>query len=112
MSKKAELNLIAGAYYELEVTTKDSAGQTITIAPDTTDAIEWELSPNEYSTNVIVHKDLGSGIEILNGNFIVVINPADTDGLCGSYYHEASITISGKKQSVVYGAVTIQPSLL
>jgi hypothetical protein len=49
----------------------------------------------------------------LDGEFMVVINPEDTMGYHGKYYHEAEVTnINGDVSTVLTGYITVKQSYI
>lgn len=85
----------AGDTKNLYVTIKDAPGNLI----DLTDAqsIRWWASRGDltsFSRTPILQKSLDEGIEevaLIDGEFVVRIEPADTQNLNGSYYFEIEI---------------------
>lgn len=93
----------------LRVTVLDNDDQPVDITGAT---IRWQLAGRVGSTSPLVSKATGGqGVEITdaeNGVFEVTLDSADTDGLNGTYYHEAELVdAQGKKQTVMVGEITI-----
>lgn len=106
-----DISMYAGESLEIEILVTNDAGA----AKDLTGAtIAWKLARGPGST-AMVSKSTGAGIAITNaasGIFTVSLSPADTESLHGRYYHEARVTDSGGKESVItVGTVLIQKSM-
>lgn len=84
----------AGDTKRIVMTITTPEGQPI----DLTDAtIRWWASRGtveQFSRSPILQKSLGAGIEdvaLIDGQFVVNLDPADTQALNGSYYYEVEI---------------------
>lgn len=90
--------------------------QDDTSAYDLTGAsITWQLfamAGGTFTGAALVTKSVGSGITITNavgGIFEVTLAPDDTEGLSGTYYHEAEATMPGNVVHTVFqGTVTLR----
>ena len=79
----------------ITVTVTDSAGaaQDITLA-----TITYKLQPAVDDATGVVTKTVGAGVTITvpaSGIFTVDLDPVDTAGFAGDYYHEAQVTSAG-----------------
>jgi hypothetical protein len=103
----------AGNAHILRVTVKDSDDAAVDITGAT---IKWSLALRRGSETVLVEKESGDGIEIVDaedGIFEIAIDAADTEDLGGIYYHEAELTDSlDRKQTVMVGFLTIEKVLI
>lgn len=77
--------------------------------------IKWALKKTVNSIENNIYKDTSNGgIEItdaLNGEFTVKLNPSDTEGLIGRFYHEAEVTDAiGSVSTILFGIATIKRS--
>jgi hypothetical protein len=85
----------AGDTKRLNMTITDKLGTPVDL---TEAAIRWWASRGDaekFSRTPILQKTMGNGIEdvaLYEGQFTVVLAPADTRDLNGSYYHEVEIT--------------------
>ena len=78
-------------------------------------SVRWEMHsapPQDAGSAPLVQKSLTSGISItdpVNGEFLVIIDPADTEAIAaGFYYHEAEVIDSaGDVVTVAIGDVTM-----
>lgn len=88
-------------------------GPTGDAYPLTGAAIKWQAflaSGGGFTGSAIITKTVGSGIVITNavgGVFQITVNPADTESLAGTYYHEAEVTIGSVVHTVFTGLFTI-----
>ena len=97
----------SGDSKKLNITVTDGAGA----AKDLTGAtMIWRLAVRKHATSEI-SKATASGIAFVSevsGIAQVTIDPADTAGLDGDYYHEAQVTdSSGDIETVMVGTATI-----
>ena len=85
----------AGDTKRLHMTIIDKDGTPLDLAEA---QIRWWASrgnTEKFSRTPALQKSLGNGIEdmgLFDGQFVVVLEPADTRELNGSYYHEVEIT--------------------
>ena len=108
-----DFTLDAGDKAILTITVDDGAEPPVAVDLSGV-AIQWALA-RDLSIVPVVTKSVGSGIVITdptNGIFKVTLDPADTEGLCGIYYHEAEVTDTNSDPSTVTrGTVTIRPTI-
>ncbi|SFE43889.1 hypothetical protein SAMN04487969_102520 [Paenibacillus algorifonticola] len=73
--------------------------------------VQWVLKENRWTVGNLVDKELNNGIEVSDntpGQFTLFLEPEDTEGLSGLYYHAAEITdLSGNISTVFVGYITI-----
>lgn len=87
---------------------------------DMTDAtVRWQASRGslvKFSRTPSIVKTLGSGIEetsLFDGQFVVILNPQDTEDLSGPYYHEIEIRSAlGEVSTAFSGEMTIKKNLI
>lgn len=87
---------------------------------DLTEAtVKWWASKGtveQFSRNAILKKTMGDGIEdvaLIDGEFVVLLEPADTYELAGSYYHEVEITDAyGNVSTPISDTFTIEKDLI
>lgn len=111
-----DVELFAGDYKLLNVTVTDAAGDAVDLTDFT---IRWQLAAAANKTPIL-SKEIGSGITVVNaseGRFDVQLDSDDTEALAGSavktYYHEAEvIDAADRPATVMWGAVTINPTLI
>ena len=105
-------DMFSGDDKVLVVTVKDLAGVAVNL---TGASITWKLADSLTGT-VRATKTTAAGIAITDaadGVFEVTVADADTATLSGSYYHEAEVTdSSGRDSTVVFGNITIRPTLI
>lgn len=110
---RQDFEMMAGDDKRLEVTVLDEDDVAVDLTGAT--AIRWKLARSVRST-ALVSYSLGGNIAVIDaaaGRFNVTIDGADTESLKGLHYHEADIVdASGKTGTVIYGTVTIRPSLV
>lgn len=109
----ADFSMYQGDTKILEVTVKDEAGVVVDITSAT---IRWQLARNAKTTTLLIEKETGDGITIIDGpagRFDVAIDPDDTVGLkAASYYHEAEVNDAGVISTVLTGKATIKQALI
>lgn len=110
----ADFTMYAGDTKVLSVTVLDEAGAAVNITGTT---IRWWLAKNAKKTglDVLIKKDTVDGITITDGpagKFEVTLASSDTEGLKGSYYHEAEVDDSGTISTVLTGKATINIALI
>lgn len=87
---------------------------------DLTEAtIRWWASKGtveQFSRTAILKKTLGAGIEevaLIDGEIMVLLEPADTAGLNGTYYFEVEITDAfGNVSTPVFDTFTVAKDLI
>jgi hypothetical protein len=94
------------------VTVVDGNNAPVTLTGGT---ITWKLARTAAGAS-LVSLSTASGIAISEqtaapGEFVVTIPASSTTGYSGPYYHEARVTLASVPEVVVYGKVTILPSL-
>ena len=107
------VTMYAGDHKNLVVTVTNAAGAAVNLTGAT---IRWVLAKSAGSAVVVDKSTGGHGITITPGTggvFTVALVPADTEGLLGVYYHEASVvdTLSNVI-TVLTGAMAIEPSAI
>lgn len=110
---RQDFEMMAGDDKRLEVTVLDEDDVVVNLTGAS--AIRWKLARSVRSA-ALVSYDLTDNIAIIDataGRFNVNLDAADTESLKGLHYHEADIVDStGKTGTVLYGTVTIRPSLV
>ena len=106
----------AGDEIPIEVTVYQKDGVTI---EDISAASEtrWALATEAGATPLFTKTQTGTDITQPGGGtdgiFQVAMTAADTVNLApGLYYHEAEITLNGKKETIMTGTVDLEPSSL
>lgn len=98
-------NIVAGDSKNIVVTVTKNDGTPLNLAGA---SIRWGFSD--------VIKDVTNGVIItdaVNGQFTVVLKPADTEGKSGKQKHEAEITDQfGNVSTVMRGELTIERSVI
>lgn len=87
---------------------------------DLTEAtVRWWASKGtveQFSRTAILKKTMGSGIEdvaLIDGEFMVTLDPADTAGLNGTYYYEVEITDAfGNVSTPIFDTFTVSKDLI
>ncbi len=73
--------------------------------------LKWALKKSVYSVENILQKTETSGISIEGSTIRVKLDPADTETLKGTHYHELELTDSiGNVSTLATGLITIKPS--
>lgn len=107
-----DASMYSGDTKTLAVVVKDTNNSVVDISSAT---ITWKAARDLHKT-ADIQKDTSTGISITSGTggaFSVTINPADTVGLAGDFYHEAEVTFSnGDVQTVLAGTLTIKPDMI
>jgi len=107
-----DFEMFSGDSKNLVVTVKDKSEAAVDL---TGASISWGLARSEYASADIT-KSIGSGVTLtntLNGEFEITLDPTDTSGLVGSFYHEAQlIEASGDVSTVLSGKVIITKDLI
>lgn len=100
--------MFAGDTKVLSVTVQD---QDDAIVDLTGAAAEWVLA-KQHGAAALITKTVGSGITItqpLNGQLEVLMQPADSVQLRGSYAYQLEITDAfSRKSTVLYGTIAIR----
>ena len=111
-AKCQQFEFFQGDDREITVTVRNAAGALVDLTGAT---IVWKLLKTNRQT-VWVQKSVGSGIAIkeqgaYKGQFVITLTNAETAGVSvGVQYHEADVTLGGKKSTVVYGGVDVKRS--
>lgn len=109
-AKNQNAEIIAGDSKQIVVTVTNTDGSLVDLTAST---VKWAMKHNPVMTNV-VYKDTTAGITISNatgGEFTIQIDPTDTTGLTGDFYHEAELTDqTGNVSTVMTGRITILAS--
>lgn len=101
--KNQDFEMFAGNSKDIIITMADSSGLSGA-------TIKWVLKKS-VNGQLITMKTVGGGISIGLTFFTVRLNPADTEGLSGRFYHEAELTdVLGNVSTVTTGHVTIEAS--
>lgn len=102
--------MYAGNSETLEITATDR--NTKLAIPLSGATIKWVMKKG-LNGDLVIEKTTDSGVTITdanNGIFTVSLNPLDTDGKPGGYYHEAQVTDSqGNVSTVSVGSANIKP---
>jgi len=80
-------------------------------------SLAWEVQRDILSrSGEVISKTTTSGISITSasgGLFRIDIDPSDTEGLSGDYYHEARLAdVSGNVSTLFVGRMTIIPTAI
>lgn len=92
----------------------------LTTRIDLTEAtVRWWASKGtveQFSRSAILKKTMGEGIEdvaLIDGEFMVMLEPADTAGLNGTYYFEVEITDAfGNVSTPIFDTFTVSKDLI
>jgi hypothetical protein len=107
------VSMTAGDSVTLVVTVTRADGSIVDLTG--AQSLRWVLAAAPTQPT-LASKSIGFGIAVTNppaGVMQVSILPADTDGLAGSYYHEAQlIDLNGNVSTILQGTVAISPHLL
>lgn len=69
----------------------------------------WVLKSSAYVVEVAITKTIGNGIDIDGSEVTISLNPSDTEGFSGLYYHELEIVdVAGNVSTVTTGNVIIK----
>jgi hypothetical protein len=102
----------AGATPEISVPVLDDADNPVVLTNAT---IVWVVTQNDQDKKAIITKrDSDGGILLENptdDGFTILLDRVDTEELRGDYYHEARVEIAGLEDIVIYGTLTIQPTV-
>lgn len=106
--------MYAGDDKTLQVTVVDEDGDPVNL---TAASIKWQATRSLGKTSAISKTaTAGGGITITdasNGEFEVTLTAANTDGLSGTYQHEAEVTfVDGTKSTVLSGTMNIIPVVI
>lgn len=110
----------AGAGLILKITVFDEAGAPLPLAG--TQAVTWKLARSARSTTAVLTKTLGDGATVITddaaegganaGRLNVQIDPADSAGLAGEYFHECTLQdADGDLSRIFYGRGFVAPSI-
>lgn len=100
-----DFSMVAGDSKTLEITVNDDAGAPVDLTGAT---IQWNAARRPYGTAVI--SKAGSITDAPAGKFTVLLEPADTASLDGSFYQAATITGGdGSVSTLFLGALLISP---
>lgn len=104
--------MFAGDSKVLQVLVLDEAGLPADITGAT---VRWQLA-QKLAGPPLISKATGSGITVVDGpggRFDVLLDPPDTEGLLGCYYHEAEAVNTGDITSTVLtGQADIKATLI
>ncbi|RMG96176.1 MAG: hypothetical protein D6706_10635 [Chloroflexi bacterium] len=105
MTKTAQnFTMWSGDSKLIQVMVTDSAGNSVALAGAT---IEYVIKDSVNGTTR-VSKSTSNGITISGNTFTITLDPADTAGLSGQYYHEAQITdVAGNVSTALVGNIVI-----
>ena len=95
-------NLTAGEDRTLTMRATTQAGAVLNLTGAT---ISWRLSPSQGGNAVL--EETGSIVSASAGTFSVTLSDDETEGLGGSYYHQALVTISGTTTVATAGRVMV-----
>jgi len=112
-----DVTLHSGDTLTLEVTVNDSSGSAVDLTAAT---FTWAMSKKSNSAvaprgAALLTKALASGVTLIDaatGRIDITLDPADTESLAGTYYHELQMTDTGVVSTVLYGSVTIVKDLV
>ena len=107
----------AGDTKNIYFTIRDVPGNVIDLSD--AQSIRWWASRGTleaFSRTPILQKSLTSGIEevaLIDGEFVVRIVPADTQGLNGTYYFEVEVTDAfGNVSTPIFDTFTVMKDLI
>jgi len=111
-----DITLHSGDTLVLEVTVKNASATAVDLTAAT---FAWAMSKKSASAvapqgAALLTKALASGITLIDaatGRIDITLDPADTESLAGTYYHELQMTDTGVVSTVLYGSVTIVKDL-
>jgi hypothetical protein len=111
---KNDFELYAGDTRDLIVSVVDQDGANVDLNNGT---VLWQMAPTKWQDDpeaVLISKTSQAGqITLANGSFTVHLLSADTEGLEGSFYHEAQVTlVDGTIGTTLVGKVKIKPNLI
>lgn len=73
--------------------------------------VVWVLKKSVYDEKDVVRKTTGQGINVDRNTVTIRLEPDDTEGLSGLYYHETEVTDAfGNVSTVTTGNVNIKSS--
>lgn len=106
--------MFEGESKDVRVTVVDQDGVPFDLSGST---VRWEAQPDLTASGASIIKATGGqGITLTNptqGIFTIRLDPADTLGLAGGFYHEAQVTDSaGNVATVLTGRLTIQKTAI
>lgn len=106
----------AGDTISVYVTVPDQDGQPVNL---TGASAIWQAAPGtprRFASTPVLTKATGSGITITNaaaGELRIDLQPGDTAGLVGDFYHELQTTDSGGASTTpLAGLMTLTPQLV
>jgi len=100
-----DFSMVAGDSKTLDITVTNDAGAAVDL---TGASVVWNAARRPYGTAVI--SKAGSITDAPAGKFLVLLEPADTASLEGSFYQAATITGSdGSVSTLFLGALLISP---
>jgi hypothetical protein len=74
-------------------------------------SLVWGARKKQKTTENQILKTSGSGIDINGQEILIKLNPGDTEGLTGDYFHELQLTDGvGNVSTVLVGKMYISPS--
>ena len=108
-----DVSMHSGDSLTLEITVNDASGSAVNVSSATA---SWALSKKATDSTAprgaaLVTKS-ATIIDGPTGRVDVVLDPADTDALAGTYYHELQVTVDGNVSTVLYGSITIAKDLV
>lgn len=106
--------LYAGDDDRLEFTITQSDGSALDL---TNMSIVWQLADRAAGPALITKDSANAGeiavVDTVGGRFDVLLDPADTADLSGSFYHEVELTdVDGNEFTVFDGRLFIKPTLV
>jgi hypothetical protein len=116
MSSKTDFEMYAGDTRDLVVTLTDQDGVAVDV---TTGSVLWRLATKNWQSvddpsAVLISKTSVTGQITLDvGKFTVHLLSPDTEGLEGSFYHEAQVTLDdGTVGTPLVGSARIKANLI
>ncbi len=109
--KYLPLTLWSGDDYSINIHILDMRRHAKSVTGST---LRWLLACNDHASPLLT-KSEGDGITLTDaseGLAVLTLDSADTENLCGGYYHELKlIDGDGKIRTIAYGLVHIQSNL-
>ncbi|MGY2906194.1 hypothetical protein [Bradyrhizobium sp. URHC0002] len=75
--------------------------------------IKWRMSKNWHSTEVeaLARKEIGAGLEVVDGGVEITLESGDTDFPPGLYHHELKLFDGGDVSTAMTGTVVIKAAM-
>lgn len=112
MAQENNFRMFSGDAKTLIFTVSDINSSAANITNHT---VRWRVARDRYSSVLLTKSTTDGGITTTAstaGQFRVILNSTDTDGLKGVYYHEGELqSTASEKFTAVFGHVTFNPDL-